>query len=72
MGRLAGEISRWIVASNDTDCNNPPEANVREKKIDDIALLRFNRELQIQTFPWRGRRDKPGRLSQRLPFSRHN
>ena len=49
----------------------PPKLTSAKKKIDDIALLRFNRELQIQTFPWRGRRDKPGRLSQSLPFSRH-
>lgn len=35
-GRLAGEISRRIVASNGTDSNNPLEANVRDE-IDDIA-----------------------------------
>ena len=35
-GRLAGEISRWIVRSNGTDSNNPLEANVRGE-IDDIA-----------------------------------
>ena len=33
---------------------------------------RFNiRELKIQTFSGRRRRDNPGRLGQRLPFSRH-
>ena len=32
MGRLAGEISRWIVVSNDTDCNNPPPKLTSVKK----------------------------------------
>ena len=35
-GRLAGEISRWIVSSNGTDSNDRLEANVRDG-IDDIA-----------------------------------
>ena len=35
-GRLAGEISRWIIAANGSDSNNPLEANARHE-IDDIA-----------------------------------